>query len=226
MNELEARRRLLADPRRLPRDLQAEVDSSPRLAGFREELLRADDETHRALTRAEIPEGLADRIILRARYRERSRWGLALAASIVALAVVAPWHFGAREPILERAMIEHVVEQVDELQDNAGIEPAVLRTSLAVVGVDVRDAGYRIRHLANCVVAGREGRHFTVDGPYGVVSFLVLPGEDREGATLLAMEKGGTRGLFMKRAGMTIGVFAQGGVERAELEKVMHEVFV
>jgi len=225
MNELEARRRLLADPRRLSPELQAQVESSPRLAAFRDELLRVDDEMHRALTRAEVPGGLADRIVLRARYRERSRWGLALAASVVALAIAAPWYFGAHEPALERAMIEHVVEQVDELRDDTGIEPAVLRASVAVLGVQVHSAGYHIRHLANCVVAGREGRHFTVDGPHGVVSFLVLPGEDRDGDSLLAMDKGGTRGVFMKRAGMTIGVFAQGDARRGELEKVMHEVF-
>ena len=122
-------------------------------------------------------------------------------------------------------MIEHVVEQVDELRDDAGIEPAVLRASVAVLGVDVRDAGYRIRHLAKCVIAGREGRHFTLDGPHGVVSFVVLPGGERGGASSLTMEEGGTRGLFMRRAGMTIGVFAPTGAERGELEKVMHQVF-
>ena len=224
MNELEARRRLLADPRRLPPDLQAEVDSTPRLAAFRDELLRADDEMHRALTGSDVPGGLADRIVLRARYRERSRWGLALAASFVVLAIAAPWYFRAQGPDLERAMIEHVVGEVDELRDNGGVEPAVLRASVAALGVEVRDAGYRIRHLANCIVAGREGRHFTVDGPSGVVSFVVLPGGE-PGASYMIMEKGGTRGLFTKRAGMTIGVFAQGGVERGELEKVMRRVF-
>ena len=225
MNELEARRRLLAEPRRLPPDLQALVDSTPRLAAFRAELLRVDDEMQRALTQSDVPEGLAERIVLRARYRDRSRWGLALAASLIALAVAVPWHFAAREPALERAMIEHVVEQVDELRDNAGIEPAVLRASVAALGVDVRDAGYRIRHLANCIVAGREGRHFIVDGPHGVVSFVVLPGGERPGDDHLLMDKGGTRGLFMKRAGMTIGVFAQGAADRGELESVMREVF-
>ena len=122
-------------------------------------------------------------------------------------------------------MFEHVVEQVDELRDDSGIEPAVLRESVSVLGVQVRDAGYHIRHLANCVVAGREGRHFTIDGPHGVVSFLVLPGTDREDASALVMEKGGTRGVFMKRAGMTIGVFAQGAPDRGELEKMMQRVF-
>ena len=121
-------------------------------------------------------------------------------------------------------MIAHVDHEVAELQDDSGIEPAVLRTSVATLGVDVRDAGYRIRHLANCIVAGREGRHFTVDGPNGVVSFLVLPAQSRGEAPVL-MRQGATQGVFMKRAGVTIGVFAQEGADRAQLEKLMRQVF-
>ena len=224
MNELEARRLLLADPRRLSPELKAAVEASARLAAFRDELIRADDEMNRVLTRVEVPEGLADRIVLRARYRDRSRWGLALAASLVAIAIAAPWYFGAPASDVERAMIAHVDHEVAELQDDSGIEPAVLRTSVATLGVDVRDAGYRIRHLANCIVAGREGRHFTVDGPNGVVSFLVLPAQSRGEAPVL-MRQGATQGVFMKRAGVTIGVFAQEGADRAQLEKLMRQVF-
>ncbi|MEP7068401.1 MAG: DUF3379 family protein [Usitatibacter sp.] len=224
MNELEARRLLLADPRRLSPELKAAVEGSTRLAAFRDELMRTDEEMGRMLTANDVPEGLAERIVLRARYRDRSRWGLALAASLVAVAIAAPWYFGPRAVDVERAMIAHVDHEVAELQDNIGIEPAVLRASVAALGVDVRDAGYRIRHLANCIVDGREGRHFTVDGPNGVVSFLVLPAQGRSEAPELLRE-GSTRGVFMKRAGVTIGAFAQEGADRAQLERLMHQVF-
>ncbi len=222
MNELDARRGLLGDPRRLSPELQAEVDATPRLAAFRDELLRTDDEMSRLLTRVEVPSGLADRIVLRARYRDRSRWGLALAATVVAVAIAVPAYWGTRGTAFEREMLEHVVASADELRDDGGVEPAVLRASVATLGVEVRDAGYRIRHLANCIVAGREGRHFTVDGPNGVVSFVVLPGVSGGSAELLTL--GGLRGVFMKRSGATIGVFAQGATDRAELEKVMLQV--
>ncbi len=224
MNELEARRQLLADPRRLSAELEAAVDASPGLAAFRDELIRADDEMNHLLTRADVPEGLADRIVLRARYGDRTRWGLALAATLVAVAIAVPWYFSPGAADVERAMIAHVDQEVAELQDDSGIEPAVLRTSVSALGVNVRDAGYRIRHLANCIVAGREGRHFTMDGPNGVVSVLVLPGGTQSDAHVL-MKRGATEGIFMKRAGVTIGVFAQNGTDRGELERIMRQVF-
>ena len=231
MNELEVRRQLLADPRRLPQEFQAVVDADPALAALRDDLVRADDAMREMLTRDPVPEGLADRIVLRARYHERSRWGFALAAALVVIAFAVPMHFGSRDaeqfattgPALETAMIDHVVQGTDELQDNPGIQPAVLRVALSQVGLEARDPGYRIRHLANCIVAGVEGRHFVVDGPNGIVSFLVLPGQS-PGDSLLLRE-GDTRGYFMKRAGLTIGVFSQQDVKPAELEKMMHEVF-
>jgi len=223
MNELDARRQLLADPHRISPELAGHLEASTQLATLRDELLRIDDEMHRALVQPVVPEGLADRIVLRARYRGRSRWGLALAASVVALAIAVPAYLNSRSPGLEQAMIEHIAEEVGELRDDPGIEPAVLRASVAALGIDIRDAGYRIRHLANCIVAGREGRHFTVDGPDGVVSFLVLPGTSRDGPEF--MQQGNMRGRFMKRAGATIGVFAQGGAKPADLEKLMRQVF-
>jgi hypothetical protein len=120
-------------------------------------------------------------------------------------------------------MIEHVAGEVAELRDDSGVAPAVLRASVAVLGVEVLDSGYRIRHLAHCIIAGREGRHFTLDGPNGVVSFIVLPGTSFGGPEL--MQRGSFQGRFMKRAGTTVGVFAEGGTSPAELEKLMRQVF-
>src|SRR5258708_4300934 len=193
MNELEARRLLLADPHRLSPELQSMVDASPRLGELREELIRADDRVRDALTSTAVPAGLADRIVLNALHGNRSRWGLALAAAVVAAAIAVPWTLREPETGLERAMIEHVDRELAELEDNRGIEPALLRVSVAAFGIDVRDAGYRVRHLANCIVAGREGRHFTVDGPNGVVSFVVLPAQDPGGDAGVPMPEAGTR---------------------------------
>jgi len=72
-------------------------------------------------------------------------------------------------------MLDHVRESTWELGDNPGVAPSAARAALAQVGVRLADSTYRIRHLGHCVVAGREGRHFTIDGPTGIVSFVILP---------------------------------------------------
>ena len=224
MNPLEARRLLLADPHRISPELRAALDESPSLATYRDELLRADERVHAALTSTEVPDGLADRLVLQARYHDRSRWGLALAAAVVSLVVGVQIVHAPNPYGLERAMIDHVEAQADELKDDRGVEPAVLRASVSALGVQVKDSGYRIRHLGHCVVAGRQGRHFTIDGPNGVVSFVVLPGTATEDASVI-LRAGATRGVFMKRAGVTIGAFVQDATERADLEKLLSRVF-
>ena len=226
MNELEVRRRLLADPRQVPPELEAVLSQSPALRDFRAELLRRDAQLQHALTRPEVPAGLADRIVLRARYRERSRWALALAASVAALGIAIAVAPTLRDAPLEAAMLSHVVTEVDELQDNAGVAPAVLRASVRTLGVEVRDAGYRVRHLANCVIAGREGRHFTVDGPHGVVSFVVLPSSGEGSGKASLLQRQAMKGFFMPIGGMVIGVVAEGDVDRAQLEQLARQVFV
>jgi hypothetical protein len=226
MNEIEIRRRLLTDPRRLSPEAQAAVEASPGLTRFRDELLQADEEMANALRRPEVPQGLADRIVLRARYGRTSRWGLALAASVTAIALALPWVLvEPRLSPMEQAMIQHVAQGADEWQDDSRIEPAVLRASVSALGLELGAASYPIRHLANCIVAGREGRHFVVDTPRGRVAFLVLPGSDEAGVDSILVRQGETRGVFMKRAGLTIGAFARDDASREALEKLMHEVF-
>lgn len=230
MTELEARRQLMADPHRISPELRAALAADPRLAALREELLHADAEMQRALTSAPVPEGLADRIVLRARFGTRSRWGLALAASLVALAIALPSYLHLNENGNEielarrQAIVEHIAESADELNDDGRIEPAVLRASVAKLGVAVRDPGYRIRHLANCVIAGVESRHFIVESPRGPVSYVILPGaKDGEDAGRM-LQQGPMQGLLMRRAGVTIGVFGQDGMDRGELERMLQAV--
>jgi hypothetical protein len=80
-----------------------------------------------------------------------------------------------------------------------------------------------VRHVANCVIAGIESRHFVLEGPHGAISYLILPGaRGRESERVL--QRGTVRGLFAQRDGFTVGVFGEGPVERAELERMMNAV--
>ncbi|HSN19719.1 MAG TPA: DUF3379 family protein [Usitatibacter sp.] len=227
MNEIEARRALLSDPRRLAPELAEAIARDARLAAVREELLRADDDMKRALTAAPVPEGLAERIVLRARYGAGSRWGLALAAAAAALAIALPSYLDrfhrarALEIARDEAMLRHVAESTGELEDDGHVEPAAFRASVARLGVPLRLPGYRVRHLANCVIAGVESRHFVIDGPRGPVSYVILPGALGD-AAMRTLEWDGMRGVFTQRAGATIGAFATAGsVARPDLERLL-----
>lgn len=228
MTEFEARRELLADPRHVSPALAEAIAADARLAALREELLAADRELHRVLTEAPVPEGLAERIVLRSRYPSRSRRTLALAATVAALAAggLSYLRIAAYDAELtrDRAMIEHVAENPEELEDNGRVEPAAFRASLAKVGVAVRTPALRVRHLGYCVIAGIESRHFVVDGPGGPISYVILPGATGGGEPERMLERDGLRGLFAQRAGATIGVFTQRAASREQLERWMRDV--
>jgi hypothetical protein len=228
MNELEARRQLLADPRRLTPELRAAVADDPRLAAFRDRLLAADEEMHRVLTASPVPAGLADRIVLHARYGARSRWRLAMAASVAAVALAFSAYM-VREPDPElardTAILEHVAQNAGELAEDGRIEPAALRASVATLGVPVREGVTHVRHLANCVIDGIESRHFVVESARGIVSYVILPGasgRDASGGRMLSRD--GFEALFVERAGVTIAVLAPKGASRKTLDAMMRDV--
>jgi hypothetical protein len=229
MNELEARRRLLADPHHVPPELASAIAHDASLAALREELLANDARLNRALTSPPVPEGLADRLVLRARHGKRRQWGFALAAAAAALAIGLPAHLrlAERERALEiardEAMLEHVVHSADELGDDGHVEPAVLRASVASLGVTLRAPRWRVRHLANCVIAGIESRHFIIESPHGPVTYVVLPGAVGD-AALRTLESDGVRGVFTRRAGATVAVFASNATSREDLERMMRDV--
>ena len=223
MNPLEARRRILADPRAAAPELRDAVEHDPHLAAYRAELLALDGEVRRAVMKVPAPEGLADRLILRARYPGRPRWHAAIAAGCSALALATALLVAVERPAVASTMIDHVVAQEWEWQDTRGVSPAVLRAAVAELGVTVRDGDYRVRHLGPCVVGGRQGRHFTIDGPRGPIAFIVLPAQDRGDEPVL-LSKEGVRGLFAKRAGSTVGVFSRSGETREELAELLKAV--
>jgi len=223
MTELEARRLLMADPRRPSPELREEIARHPALAEFHEQLLDLDRRTHAALTEAPLPHGLADRMVLGARYRPVSKARLAIAAAIAAAAIMIPWHF-AGPASDEFAMMDHVRDSRWELGDNPGVSQGIARASLAELGVGLAKSSYRIRHLGHCIVAGRQGRHFTIDSPQGVISFVVLPASTGSLAKD-SLREGDTVGVFEKRGDILLGAFGNSAMEGAALRRLMKGVF-
>jgi hypothetical protein len=222
MNDIEARRLLLADPHHVSPQLREAIERRPALAQLREELLRQDENVRLAATAAPLPDGLADRMVLAARYRKRSTFRLAIAAAIVSVAIAVPW-YAAIDSRVEVAMMDHVRESVGELSDNGGVDVPVLRTSLAGLGVDLREAPFRVRHLGHCIVGGIQGRHFTVDGPHGIVSFVLLPAQ--AGSAPRSLVEDGTVGVFEQHGRFLIGAFASAGTDENLLRTLVQRMF-
>lgn len=216
---------LLADPRRLTPEAETTVAADPKLAHLRQRLLDLDGQLHAAFSEVAPPPGLADRIILHARYPRRSRWLMAAATACVAGLMVALLLPPVAHTPMALAMTRHVAEGADEWADDSGVGIAETQASLGLLGLAYRDAGYRVRRLSLCVVEGRVGRHLVLDTPQGVVSLLVVPHMGNEVRRRETLASGGVAAVVVPAGSVAIGVFARNGLGQGALEKVMRDVF-
>ena len=229
MNNMELRRLLLADPRHLVADAESQVRADPVLSALRASLLSTDNALADALGDITPPKGLADRIILRARHRRDARWGFALAASVLLAASVAFYTTANRPEAIAVAMIDHVIESPEELADDGRISGADARASLQRIGVSFRDAGYQIRHISECVVAGRTGRHLVINTPEGLATLLVLPMKAGELHRERVLSKGNFVAVVMPQsnvAGMVaVAAIGPGASNPKKLEALARQMF-
>ena len=229
MNSHEARRAMLASPRLARPSLDAAMRDDTSLARLRQQLLQADERMAKAFAEVTPPSGLAERVILRAQYqqqqRRRSRWAAGIAASfVIAAAAIFVGRPESPSPIA-LAMLDHVVEGVDELADAGDVSVQTAQASLGRIGVGFRDAGYKIRHLGECVVAGRIGRHLVMNTPNGLVSFLILPTHRGEIDSRQMLRKGEFQAVLRPSNAAAIGVFANRTIDTKVMEAMLAKMF-
>ena len=226
MNSHDVRKALLADPRRTTPEIENAIRDDAELATLRQQLLNLNGEVAKALGEVIAPPGLADRIILRVRYRQRSRWMGGIAASVV-VAMLSIMLLREEAPsTIAVAMLDHVVDNPDELADGGNVPVQTATASLGRLGVGFHDVGYQIRHLAECVVAGRVGRHLVLNTPDGLVSFLILPRHAGEMGGRQLLSKGNFQAVLQPAQRVAIGVFADKRISTKKIESMMQQMFL
>ena len=227
MNTQEARKALISDPRRLSPDLEQAIRDDVKLATLRQQLLCTDDKLAAAFAEVNPVPGLADRIILRARYRRRSIWLGAVAASALLVGFLGVTMLRPEpDSPLAVAMLDHVITETGELNDAGDIGVAATKASLAKINVAYNDIGYRVRHIGECIVAGRTGRHVVVSTPRGIVTFLIMPKDVSELKKRSTLNKGLYQAVFVPQKKAAFGVFADNQLTTAQLESMMGQMFV
>ena len=226
-----ARRALLADPRRVSPEVEASINRDPALRQLRRQLLDTNVQVALAFDEVQPSPGLAERIVLHAHLRNgrRSRWvaGVAgVAASFLIMAAALFMLQPVADSPLALAMLDHVIEAKYELDDDGNVAPARVQASLAALGVQYRDAGYRVRHLADCLVAGRMGKHLVLNTPSGIVSFMIVPDNGQALSKRQKLGKGQFHAVFTPQSRAAYGAFAEKNVSAAELEALMNKLFV
>lgn len=196
MNCLDARRELNGDPRRIAPALEAHLARCATCAAYRAELL-AQDERLAAVLRVPVPDGLAERVLLRQGLsRSRAPRWLALAAALV-VALGVSGFFGVQRwqqaPALE-AIALVVEEEPHLLLANRRGDASVLSQALAATGLTLNGEGVRVSYTGVCPFRGTQAHHVVLETPFGKATLLVTPDQplrttviaDSEGLAALA----------------------------------------
>jgi hypothetical protein len=181
MNCLEFHREKLADPRRLSQPALAHEGECASCAAF----ARSVDENERALERAfatPVPEGLAERVLLRARagspFASRRR---ALAAAGVVVAVPLGFALlrsrGPAQPPDQyaRLAIEHVTMEPESLTTVRNADPEAFRTVIESFGGTLKAPVEGIRYVRLCPVEEGMGWHIVFDTSEGLATLILVP---------------------------------------------------
>lgn len=175
MNCLEFRREKLADPRRLSPEALAHMNECAACRGFAVEV-NENDSLIAAAFEVPVPEGLAERIILRrktgARFTPRL-W--ALAATVLLTFALGIHHWkdaGSQE--YARLAIEHVLDEPESLTTTRNADPEFFRTVMRNFGGEMQASLGRVRYMRLCPVPEGTGWHIVFETEDGRLATLIL----------------------------------------------------
>ncbi|MGH8629506.1 MAG: DUF3379 family protein [Burkholderiales bacterium] len=183
MNCLEFRREKLADPRRLSPEAQAHAARCPACAAFAREVDQTERELDRALL-TPMPEGLADRILLRTRGGQPSRRRWAIAAGVVLASALGFKYFkDSAKPSDQyaRLAIEHVVMEPESLTAVRNANPEALQAVLQNFGGSLKEPLGNVRYIRLCPVEEGFGWHLVFETPEGLATLILVPGKQLRG---------------------------------------------
>ncbi len=177
MNCLDFRREKLADPRRLSREALAHLGACPACRGFAIEVNENEERLAAALD-VPVPEGLAERIILRRRigvgfgYSPRL-WALAATVLLTFAFGFQQWKDAASQEYA-RLAIEHVMHEPESFTSARLADPELFRQVMQTFGGELQAPLGRVRYMKLCPVPEGTGWHIVFETDEGKLATLIL----------------------------------------------------
>jgi hypothetical protein len=193
MNCLEFRRSALIDPLHPGSEAMEHAARCDQCAQFHRSLCRQEEALYRALS-VPVPEGLADRVLLRSRPGLGARaWRVlaALAAVLVLALGLRLWMPDGTSPeTLAAGIIDHVRHEPEALSAEQGVPRSTLAYAIARSGGELGDRPLTASYAGRCPLpGGGQGEHIVLKTPQGKVTLILMP--DKPVATALRLTKDG-----------------------------------
>lgn len=175
MNCLEFRREKLADPRRLTAEAQAHLSDCAACRGFAAEV----DENEARLAEVldvPVPEGLAERIVLRRKTQTRfsPRLGMLAASLLLTFAFGFLQWKDAGSQEYARLAIEHVMHEPESFTTVRSADPELFRRVMHTFGGEMQASLGKVRYMKLCPVPEGTGWHIVFETEDGKLATLIL----------------------------------------------------
>ncbi len=175
MNCLEFRREKLADPRRLSPEALAHMSECAACRGFAAEI-NVNEERLAAILAVPVPEGLAERIVLRrktaARFSPRL-WAMAATVVLTFAFGFQQWRdFSSQEYAL--LAIEHVMHEPESFTSSRLADPRLFQTVMHNFGGEMQAPLGKVRYMKLCPVSEGTGWHIVFETEQGELATLIL----------------------------------------------------
>ncbi|ATC95469.1 DUF3379 family protein [Pseudoalteromonas tunicata] len=182
MDELEFRRRLYADPNELDEQLSSYVAQDAQREKLVADLQSLDKRLEQALN-IEVPDNLAERIILNQSFSEhrsqkrRARAHLAIAASVAfAFGIIFNLYNSAAPLNLEQHALDHLYHEIASIKmQDRRFDLNQVNAKLASFGGQLNELPGEISFLTICDFKGQKGLHLVFNSATGPVTLFIVP---------------------------------------------------
>ncbi len=198
MDELEFRRRTIAQPNELDKELLEFANSSPDRQQFLNENKAFDKQLNDALD-IPVPNNLAERIILNISLKEKARKDeleqknnvidsrfkfdrvyLAFAASFVI--AVSAFMFSTEQNLNHAAgehALAHVYHELNALNKTQPISLQTVNEKLALLGGQLNDLPGKVTYVNFCDFQGEKGIHLVFESDFGPMTVFIVPSDNK-----------------------------------------------
>jgi len=181
MDELEFRRRIYADPETTDSDVLAAAKEEESKRNFWNEQKQLDKQLKQAV-KVDVPDDLAHRLIWQqsanefARYQRKSRWYIALAASI-AFTVGIGFTMWYHQPISigGQALAHMQYAETERAHTLLPVDLNQVNAKLASFGASFTDLIGDVEVVNYCHLSTVRSLHLIVDTPQGKMSVFIVP---------------------------------------------------
>lgn len=228
MNCIDVHRKLTADPNSQDKAILSHLEECSACASFLNSIQQFDQSLNMA-AKIEIPEGLADRILLKQSFRQQhqlraNRFKLfALAASLLLVLGVSfnmtnLMNMLDKSLSLEEIAINHVIDEIDHLSENKNIQLAKLNTVLQPFNIKMKRTIGKINYASTCPIRNSRGIHIVLQQKNELATLLVMPGE-YVASRKVRTKDGFTTTVFPTQNG-SIAIVTKKGSESAIVENL------